>query len=90
MPTQLVFICGLAPLAAQRGEDTGTEQMGGPPVGRAMAGSSYLLVKCALVVVLVHMAAQIASSELYTIRTVIRLLGCVEMLLAASCCVANL
>jgi hypothetical protein len=87
MPTQLVFICGLAPLAAQRGEDTGTEQMGGLPVGRAMAGPSNLLVKCALVEALAHLAAQIASRKLDTIQTAIWLLGCVEMLLVASCCV---
>jgi hypothetical protein len=37
MPTQLGFISGLVPLAAQRVEDTGTEQRGGPPLGRAMA-----------------------------------------------------
>ena len=37
MPTQIDFISGLAPLAAQRVEDTGTEQRGGPPLGRAVA-----------------------------------------------------
>jgi hypothetical protein len=35
--TQLVFRDGLAPLAAQRVDGTGTEQQGGPPLGRAMA-----------------------------------------------------
>ena len=35
--TQLVFSGGLAPLAAQRVDGTGTEQQGGPPLGRAMA-----------------------------------------------------
>jgi hypothetical protein len=35
--TQLVFSGGLAPLAAQRLDDTGTEQQGGPPLGRAVA-----------------------------------------------------
>jgi hypothetical protein len=37
MPTQLVFISGLVRLAAQRVEDTGTEQRGGPPLERAVA-----------------------------------------------------
>jgi hypothetical protein len=35
--TQLVFSGGLAPLAAQRVDSTGTEQQGEPPLGRAMA-----------------------------------------------------
>jgi len=34
---QLVFSGGLAPLAAQRVDGTGTEQQSGPPLGRAMA-----------------------------------------------------
>ena len=37
---QLVFSGGLAPLAAQRVDGTGTEQQGGPPLGRAMAWRS--------------------------------------------------
>ena len=35
--TQLVFSGGLALLAAQRVDGTGTEQKGGPLLGRAMA-----------------------------------------------------
>jgi hypothetical protein len=35
--TQLVFSGGLVPLAAQRVHGAGTEQQGGPPLGRAMA-----------------------------------------------------
>jgi hypothetical protein len=35
--TQLVFSGGLAPFAAQRADGTGTEQQGGPPLGRAEA-----------------------------------------------------
>ena len=35
--TQLAFSGGLAPLTAQRVDGTGTEQQGGPPLGRAMA-----------------------------------------------------
>jgi hypothetical protein len=35
--TELVFSGGLAPLAAQRVDGTGTEQQGGPPLGREMA-----------------------------------------------------
>ena len=35
--TQLFFSGGLAPLAAQRVDGTGTEQQDGPPLGRAMA-----------------------------------------------------
>ena len=37
MPTQLGFISGLVLLAAKRVEGTGTEQRGGPPLGRALA-----------------------------------------------------
>jgi hypothetical protein len=37
MLTQLGFISGLVPLAAQRVEDVGTEQRGGSPLGRVMA-----------------------------------------------------
>ena len=39
---KLVFSGGLAPLAAQRVDGTGTEQQGGPPLGRAMAWPSAL------------------------------------------------
>ena len=41
--TQLVFSGGLAPLAAQRVDGTGTEQQGGPPLG---AGDGLALTTC--------------------------------------------
>jgi hypothetical protein len=43
--TQLVFGGGLAPLAAQRVDGTGTEQKGGPPLGRALAWPQPLACK---------------------------------------------
>ena len=52
--TQLVFSSGLAPLAAQRVDGTGTEQQVGRPWGGRWLGLDLLLVKCALA----HLAAR--------------------------------